>query len=53
MSENMLMWSNKRHEMGEACSTNGEKINAHRILFRIPEAKTLLGESGSRLASTA
>jgi hypothetical protein len=29
--------------MGRACSTNGEKRNAYRILVRNPEAKRSLG----------
>jgi hypothetical protein len=29
--------------MGRACSTNGEKRNAHRILVGKPEGKRLLG----------
>jgi hypothetical protein len=30
-------------EMGRACSTNGEKRNAYRILVGNPEGKRLLG----------
>jgi hypothetical protein len=31
--------------MGGACSTNGEKRNAYRLLVGKPEGKTLLGRS--------
>jgi hypothetical protein len=34
--------------MGRACSTNGEKRNAYRILVRKPEGKRPLGRSRRR-----
>jgi hypothetical protein len=34
--------------MGRACSTNGEKRNAHRILVGKPEGKRSLGRSRRR-----
>jgi hypothetical protein len=34
--------------MGRACSTNGEKRNAYRILVRKPEGKRLLGRPRRR-----
>jgi hypothetical protein len=34
--------------MGRACSTNGEKMNAYRILVRKPEGKRPLGRSRRR-----
>jgi hypothetical protein len=34
--------------MGGACSTNGEKRNAYRILVGKPEGKKLLGRSRRR-----
>jgi hypothetical protein len=34
--------------MGRACSTNGEKRNAHRILVGKPEGKTPLGRTRRR-----
>jgi hypothetical protein len=35
--------------MGTACSTNGERRNAYRILVRKPEGKRSLGRSRRRL----
>jgi hypothetical protein len=35
--------------MGRACSTNGEKWNAYRILMGIPELKRPLGRPRRRL----
>jgi hypothetical protein len=34
--------------MGKACSTNGEKRNAYRILMGKPEEKRKLGRTRSR-----
>jgi hypothetical protein len=34
--------------MGRACSTNGEKRNAYRILVGMPEGKRLLGRPRHR-----
>jgi hypothetical protein len=34
--------------MGRACITNGEKINAYRILVRKPEGKRSLGRPKRR-----
>jgi hypothetical protein len=34
--------------MGRACSTNGEKRNAHRTLVGKPEGKRLLGKPRCR-----
>jgi hypothetical protein len=36
--------------MGRACSTNGEKRNAYRILVGMPEGKRPLGRSRRRWA---
>jgi hypothetical protein len=38
----------KEDEMGRACSTNGEKRNAYRILVGNPEGKRPLGRSRRR-----
>jgi hypothetical protein len=38
----------KEDEMGGACSTNGEKSNAYRILVGKPEGKRPLGRSRRR-----
>jgi hypothetical protein len=38
----------KEDEMDRACSTNGEKRNAYRILFGMPEGKRLLGRPRRR-----
>jgi hypothetical protein len=38
----------KADEMGRACSTNGEKMNAYRILVGKPEGKRSLGRSRYR-----
>jgi hypothetical protein len=38
----------KEDEMGRACSTNGEKRNAYRILLGIPERKRPLGRPRRR-----
>jgi hypothetical protein len=38
----------KKDEMGRACSTNGEKRNAYRILVGIPEVKRPLGRPRRR-----
>jgi hypothetical protein len=35
-------------EMGRACSTHGEKINAYRILVGEPEGKSPLGRPRRR-----
>jgi hypothetical protein len=35
-------------EMGGACSTNGEKMNAYKILVRKPEGKRPLGRPRRR-----
>jgi hypothetical protein len=38
------MWKEvKENEVGKACSTNGEKSNAYRILVGKPEGKRALG----------
>jgi hypothetical protein len=34
--------------MDSACNTNGEKLNAHRILVRNPEGKKPLGRRSHR-----
>jgi hypothetical protein len=34
----------KEDEMGRACSTNGEKRNAYRLLVGMPKGKTSLGK---------
>jgi hypothetical protein len=39
----MLSISLNKYEMGRACSTNGEKRNAYRILVGKPEGKRPLG----------
>jgi hypothetical protein len=38
----------KEDEMGRACSTNGEKRNAYRILLGNPEGKRPLGRPRRR-----
>jgi hypothetical protein len=38
----------KENEMGRACSTNGAKMNAYRILMGMPERKRLLGRPRRR-----
>jgi hypothetical protein len=38
----------KEDEMGGACSTNGEKRKAYRILVEKPEGKRPLGRPGHR-----
>jgi hypothetical protein len=38
----------KENEMGRACSTNGEKRNAYRILVGMPEGKRPLGRPRRR-----
>jgi hypothetical protein len=38
----------KENEMGRACSTNGAKRNAYRILMGKPERKRLLGRPRRR-----
>jgi hypothetical protein len=38
----------KEDEMGRACSTNGEKRNAYRILVENPEGKRPLGRPRRR-----
>jgi hypothetical protein len=40
-------------ELGSACSTNGEKRYACRILTRKPERNRLLGRPGHRLVDNA
>jgi hypothetical protein len=37
------MIKSKEDEMGRACSTNGEKRNAYRILVGMPERQRRLG----------
>jgi hypothetical protein len=39
----------KEDEMGKACSTNGEKRNAYRVLVGKPEGKRPLGKSRCEL----
>jgi hypothetical protein len=43
------IYSCKYIEMGGACSTNGEKRNAYRILVGKPEGKKPLGRPRRRL----
>jgi hypothetical protein len=38
----------KENEVGRACSTNGEKRNAYRILVGMPEGKRPLGRPRRR-----
>jgi hypothetical protein len=38
----------KEDKVGRACSTNGEKRNAYRILIENPEGKRLLGRPRRR-----
>jgi hypothetical protein len=38
----------KEEEMGRACSTNGEKMNAYRVLVGKREGKRLLGRPRRR-----
>jgi hypothetical protein len=44
----MLKYRIKKDEMGGACSTNGEKRNAYRILVGQPEGKRPLGRPRRR-----
>jgi hypothetical protein len=44
-----MLWSRKEDEMGRACSTNGEKRNAYRILVGKPEKYRPLGRPRRKL----
>jgi hypothetical protein len=44
----IIYWMVKKDEMGRACSMNGEKRNAYRILVGTPEANSPLGRTRRR-----